>query len=108
MRLIYHLVPQSTWKQAEFAPYRAASLESEGFIHCSNRNQLAWAANRFYANESELLVLSLDVARLTSPVRDEDPGCGEQFPHIYGPINPEAVVQVEELLRGADGRWMVP
>jgi uncharacterized protein (DUF952 family) len=108
MRLIYHLVPKSTWKEFGFAPYRAASLESEGFIHCSNRDQVAWAANRFYANESELLALSLDVARLTSPVHDEDPGCGQHFPHIYGPINPEAVVQVEELQRGADGRWTIP
>jgi uncharacterized protein (DUF952 family) len=88
--------------------YRAASLQSEGFIHCSNREQVAWAANRFYAREKDMLALIVDVAQLTSPVRDEDAGWGERFPHIYGPINRDAIVDKVELERGADGKWVLP
>jgi uncharacterized protein (DUF952 family) len=106
--MIFHLVTPSVWAQASGHPYRAASLSTEGFIHCSYRNQVEWAANRFYAAEPELLVLSLDPSRLTSPVRDEDPGNGELFPHIYGPIQPEAVTAVDQMQHGTDGRWILP
>ena len=53
-------------------------------------------------------VLRVEVDRLTSPLRDEDPGCGQLFPHIYGPINRDAVVGVETLTRRSDGQWEYP
>jgi uncharacterized protein (DUF952 family) len=108
MRRIYHLVPRATWEKTPPGPYRAASLDREGFIHCSNREQVAWAANRFYASENDLLVLVIDAGRLTSPLRDEDAGWGELFPHIQGPINREAIEQVVPMSRGPDGCWAAP
>jgi uncharacterized protein (DUF952 family) len=108
VRLIYHLVPRAILEQAPPGPYRADSLASEGFIHCSNAGQVAWAANRFHAGTTDLLVLCIDPGRLAAPVRDEDAGSGECFPHIYGPIVREAVVEVKELTRGPDGRWQFP
>jgi uncharacterized protein (DUF952 family) len=105
MRRIYHLVQRAVWEQAPPSPYRAASLATEGFIHCSNGNQVAGSANKFYANKAQVLVLAIDPARLTSPLRDEEGRPGELFPPIYGPINREAVVEVIQLERGADGRW---
>jgi uncharacterized protein (DUF952 family) len=103
---IYHLVPRGVWEEASDRPYTADSLAAEGFIHCSHAGQVAWAANRFYAAADDLLVLHIDPERLASPVREEDGGAGELFPHIYGPINRDAVVAVEELRRGPDGRWV--
>jgi uncharacterized protein (DUF952 family) len=105
MRRIYHLVPRTAWEHAPAGPYRAASVTTEGFIHCSNGNQVAGSANKFYATEAELLVLAIDPDRLTSPLRDEEGRQGELFPHIYGPINREAIVEVIRLERGPDGRW---
>jgi len=105
---IYHLVSRATWEQAGAGPYQADSLASEGFIHCSNEDQVAWAANRFYAAQSDLLVLVLDAGRLTSLLRDEDAGTGEKFPHVYGPIEREAVLEARPLGRGDDGRWVFP
>lgn len=105
MRLIYHLVARAVWEKAPVDGYSADSLATEGFIHCSNADQVAGAANRFYASAAELLLLHLDASRLTSPLRDEASGSGELFPHVYGPINRSAVVQVQALQRGADGRW---
>jgi uncharacterized protein (DUF952 family) len=108
MNPIFHLVLPPHWDTAATEPYRAASLDKEGFIHCSHRPQVAWAANRFYAQAADLLVLEIDPARLTSPVRDEDAGWGERFPHIYGPLDRAAVVAVHRLRRDAEGRWVFP
>jgi uncharacterized protein (DUF952 family) len=106
MSQIYHLVPPSIWNACGDAPYRAASLETEGFIHCSYENQVAQVANLFYADQAELVALCIDTGRLAHPVRDEDVGTGERFPHVYGPIEREEVVAVYSLRRDAEGHWI--
>jgi len=93
------------WQAAPPGPFRVPSLESEGFIHCSNREQVARSANKFYADEPEMLVLEIDPARLSSELRDEEGRPGELFPHVYAPINREAIIKVIGLVRGPDGRW---
>jgi uncharacterized protein (DUF952 family) len=98
-------VPRATWDNKPPGPYRVPSLETEGFIHCSNHEQAAGSANKFYANESEMLLLAIDPDRLTSELRVEEGRPGELFPHIYGPINREAIVEVIRLERGPDGKW---
>ncbi|MBM4070839.1 MAG: DUF952 domain-containing protein [Planctomycetes bacterium] len=108
MRRVYHLVAKATWDQAPAGPFQVASLASEGFIHCSNQDQVARSANRFYAGQAELLLLCIDVDRLTSPLRDEPAASGELFPHIYGPINREAVMEVRPMERGPEGGWACP
>src|SRR5271154_6792186 len=103
MRLIYHLVTPTAWQPADPMRYEAPSLATEGFIHCSNRDQVAWVANQFYRDEPELLMLGIEVERLGSPVRDEDGGNGQLFPHVYGPIERQAVILITPLTRGSDG-----
>jgi uncharacterized protein (DUF952 family) len=106
VRRIYHLVLRSAWDKTSGGTYTADSLTSEGFIHCSNADQVASSANRFFTGLSDVLVLEIDVSRLTSPLRDEPGGAGELYPHIYGPINRAAVVSVHPLERGPDGSWV--
>ncbi len=108
MRRIYHIIPRSTWDPAGSGPYRAASLATEGFVHCSNRDQVARVANLFYADQAALEVLCVNADLLGDQVRDEDPGTGERFPHVYGPIPREAVLEVQPLHRDADGHWVFP
>ncbi len=105
MRRIYHLLSRATWEQCPAASYSAESLATEGFIHCSNADQLARTANLFYPDVADLLVLAIDVERLTSPVKDEAVGA-ERFPHVLGPINREAIVEVCPLRRGPEGNWL--
>jgi glutathione S-transferase len=107
-RHVYHLVAKDLWEQVGAGPYRAASLATEGFIHCSYEEQVAKSANRFYAEHDHVLVLTIDPALLTSPLRDEAATSGERFPHIYGPIDLSAVMQVQSLQRDAGGRWSFP
>jgi uncharacterized protein (DUF952 family) len=108
MRRIYHIIPRSTWNPASREPYRADSLATEGFIHCSNRDQVARVANLFFADQAELEVLCLDADLLGDLVRDEDPGVGERFPHVYGPIPREAILEVQPLHRDASNHWIFP
>lgn len=108
MRRIYHIVRRAAWDSTASDPYRADSLATEGFIHCSNQEQIPWVLDQFYTDDTELLLLEIDVHRLTSPLRDEDPGIGQRFPHIYGPLNRPAIVAVREIQRGPDGRWALP
>jgi uncharacterized protein (DUF952 family) len=105
MRMIYHLVTPRAWKENADQPYRAESLANEGFIHCSFAEQVERSANRFYADAAELVLLHIDADRLSSPLREEASGTGEIFPHIHGPLNRDAVAEVEVLPRGPDGRW---
>lgn len=103
---VYHLATKAAWEASPGEDYRADSLETEGFIHCSYAHQVAGAANRFYAGAGELSVLRIDPARLASPLKEEPAGSGELFPHIYGPINRAAVLAVLPLSRDAAGRWV--
>jgi uncharacterized protein (DUF952 family) len=103
---IYHIIPRADWEGLPPGPYRAASLQSEGFIHCSQLDQVARVANLFYAEQPELLVLGIDPEQLDSPVREEDVGTGERFPHVYGPIRREAIVAVYWMERDAERRWV--
>lgn len=102
---IYHLVLRQLWEAQPDEDYRAASLDSEGFIHCSYANQVAASANRFYADARDLLVLQIDPAKLARPLKAEQAGSGEVFPHIYGPLNRDAVVSVRPMQRDLADKW---
>ena len=79
------------------------TLEQEGFIHCSYAAQAQGVADRYYGGQGDVLLLTIDPSRLTSPWRD-DPVGDEVYPHVYGPINEAAVVSVRRLVRQPDGR----
>lgn len=90
---IYHITTPDAWETAdETKGYRAANLETEGFVHCSFKEQLGGVLDRYYKGTGRLLVLEIDPARLVSELRTEPSTGGEDYPHIYGPVNKDAVV----------------
>ncbi|HHY89547.1 MAG TPA: DUF952 domain-containing protein [Chloroflexi bacterium] len=93
---IYHITAAVDWQRAlELGAYTAPSLESEGFIHFSKRHQVLAVANSFYRGLPDMVLLEVDPAWLTSRLQyDPVPGAPEPFPHLYGPLNLEAVVRV--------------
>jgi uncharacterized protein (DUF952 family) len=112
MSTILHITSRAAWNQAQReGAYRPASLASEGFIHLSKPDQVIRVANAFYRDQPDLVLLHVDPARLQAPLRYEDaahPAAseeGEQFPHLYGPLNLDAVIKVTELKPGADGSY---
>ncbi|MBX3292066.1 MAG: DUF952 domain-containing protein [Acidobacteria bacterium] len=93
--LIYHIVLPEVWENLNAEIYKAASLETEGFIHCSFREQLDGVIERYYSNAESLVILELETERLMSRVVNEPSTGNEIYPHIYGPINVDAVVSQE-------------
>ena len=99
MAIIYHVTSAGEWTRAtETGFYTAPSLQSEGFIHCSHENQLEGVLQRYFAGRSDLVKLTLDTDQLSAPVQyDRSPSLNEEFPHVYGPINVNAVIGVEKI-----------
>lgn len=91
---IFHLTAQNEWQQAKLTgEYKPAGFDHEGFIHCSYKNQLLAVANRRFRGRTDLLVLIIDPAKLECQVIDENlEGGSERFPHIYGALPVNAVV----------------
>jgi len=107
---IFHITPLQDWELARAAgSYQADTLRSEGFIHCSTREQILATANRFYHGQAGLVLLQIEPARLTAPVRFENLEGGETlFPHIYGPLNLEAVTAALPFPPLPDGTFAFP
>jgi uncharacterized protein (DUF952 family) len=97
--MIYHVLHKSDWQKAEQQGfYEAASLATEGFIHASKINQVAAVLDRYFKGQKDLVVLHIEEHKLISVfIYEFSPSVNEEFPHIYGKINLDAVVKVEEL-----------
>jgi uncharacterized protein (DUF952 family) len=113
MPSILHIALVEEWNAARKAgSYRISSLgksldDGATFIHASRPEQVAMVANFAYDDVTEpLCLLVIDTERLVSALCDEDlDGTGMSFPHIYGPLNLDAVVDVLPYERGTDGLW---
>jgi uncharacterized protein (DUF952 family) len=101
--MIFHITDVTTWAASEqdgvhTGSTRGVDLAQEGYIHCSTAEQWPGVIARYYADATELLLLHIDEARLTSPlVYEQLPGMPEPFPHVYGPINVDAVIATQPL-----------
>jgi uncharacterized protein (DUF952 family) len=104
---IFHIVAESDWQRARASgSYEPASLAAEGFVHFSYRWQVARTANARFADQSGLVVVEVDPARLPAPVVEEDLyAADELFPHVYAAIPTALASAVHPLRRGADGRF---
>jgi uncharacterized protein (DUF952 family) len=98
--MIYHVTNKNTWNAAvKNGFYETPSLKSEGFIHCSGQGQVAGVLDRYYQGQTDLVKLCIDPSKLTNPLIYElAPSVNEEFPHVYGFINLDAVIKVEPLL----------
>ncbi len=96
--LICHIVSRQVWETAiQEGGYQPPSLQQEGFIHFSYPHQTAATGRRFYAGQSGLVLLWIDPALLRAELRVEQAAdVGESFPHLYGPLNIDAVVDMTD------------
>jgi ribosomal-protein-serine acetyltransferase len=116
-RMIYHITTGDEWAAAQRSgSYRALSLETQGFIHLSTREQITRVADAIYGGQVGLVLLCIDPTRLRAELKYEPPDVtipaehydGELFPHIYGAINHDAVVRVVDFAPGEDGLFSLP
>jgi uncharacterized protein (DUF952 family) len=130
MSIILHITKRDAWTEAQtLGSYRAASLDTEGFIHCSTSDQLIAVANFIFRSQSNLVILEIDETKVVSEIRfeignssEDDELLGEcsdtaafsrpveekLFPHIYGPLNLDAVTQVVDFDPLPDGTFELP
>ena len=115
MASVYHAALPDEWEAARAGGVyamstRGATLEQEGFIHCSTRAQVEGVANRFYADLDELTLLTVDLGKIDCDVRWEppEPGAGDLYPHIYGVLPLSAVTGVRAWRRGEHGWSLDP
>lgn len=99
MALVYHVTTIGEWAAAQATgSYRAASLEKEGFIHCSEAHQVTGVLQRYFSGKTGLVRLTIDTEQLSAELKYElAPSVNEYFPHIYGALNIDAVIEVVEL-----------
>jgi len=97
--MIYHVVTAYQWQLAlQQGFYESDSLASEGFIHASKEDQVKGVLERYYQNVSDLFLMHIDETKLTAELKYElAPSVNEEFPHIYGRLNIDAVVKTTPL-----------
>ena len=106
---IYHLTPRAVWDALPIDErYTADSLKSEGFIHCSYNDQITGTANLRFAGRDDLILLTIAVERLDVPLVVEATVSVEPFPHVYGSIPREAVVEARDIAPDAEGHFRLP
>ena len=97
---IYHVTTLNEWEQAKKqGAYKPLGFDAEGFIHCSIERQVAGVLERFYKNQTGLVKLKIEKAKVNRPVLFElAADLNELFPHIYGALNIDSVVEVINII----------
>jgi uncharacterized protein (DUF952 family) len=100
---IVHICRTEDWEITKAKGYyESDSLTVEGFIHCSRPDQVLKVANSYYPGAPDLVLFWIEPQRLTSEIRWETSG-EEVFPHLYGPLNLEAIISVVKFHPNKDG-----
>ncbi len=107
--MIIHICSTTTWKAVkEQGYYEADSLKSQGFIHCSKPEQVVKVADFNFKGTKDLILLLIDEEKVKPEIKYEDGGSGELYPHIYGPLNIDAVIGTVDFPTEADGNFKLP
>jgi uncharacterized protein (DUF952 family) len=107
---IMHITTRAEWEAARTTgSYAPESLAAEGFIHCSTPDQVLDIANSFYRGRAGLVLLRIEPRRLRVEVCYENLEGGRTlFPHVYGPIEVDAVEAVLDFPPNSDGMFKMP
>lgn len=109
MNLIFHIARREQWARAKrVGLYTGDTLGTEGFIHSSAPQQVLKVANRIFRGRKGLVLLCIDPAKVRPEIRHEAAQDGDEYPHIYGPLNVDAVVKVLKFEPEEDGTFALP
>lgn len=105
--MILHITTEKDWAEAQkTGQYSHETLKTEGFIHCSKPEQILWVANRFYSGRQDLILLFIQVEKVTHEIKWENSeGGAELFPHIYGTLNVNAVLETKAFRANEEGKF---
>lgn len=106
---IYIISSISDWQNSQnLGIHITESLASEGFIHCSTREHILWAANKHYLDKTDLLLIAIDPQKITVPWRFDVVRNIGNFPHVYGKLNVDAAVRWEPFGQDESGLFRFP
>lgn len=105
--MIIHCMKKSEWEAVkDEESFGFESIERCGFVHCCEVRYLWRVLPNFEDGEDERVLLCLDEDRIGSPiVYEDDGGYGRIYPHVYGPIKTDAVIQVLDYLKDEEGNY---
>ena len=105
MSRIYKIVSSAAWREAEAAGlFHGAPVDLvDGFIHFSAADQVEETAAKHFAGQSDLLLVTVEAARLGDALKWEPSRGGALFPHLYAPLDPRAALSARPLLARPDG-----
>jgi uncharacterized protein (DUF952 family) len=107
--VILHITNREHWEKAKLeGVYRSDTFDLYGFIHCSTSKQIVKVANDLFRAQKGLVLLYIVTSKLRSKVKYEFAGSEELYPHIYGPLNTDAVIEVVNFEPAKDGRFGLP
>jgi uncharacterized protein (DUF952 family) len=108
--VIYHILAAAEWELASQNPvYASAAFATDKFIHCCKAEQLEYVAEHYFRGRQDLVILCIDAAMVTAPVKYEDlNGEGMSFPHIYGALDTNSVRNAVPFPNSSDGKFVVP
>lgn len=107
--VLFHLVSGEYYRDSDSAaPYTPAAFESDGFIHCTDGlDNVTSVGNRNYKDDRRMyVVLVIDRAKVRPEIKYED--AARIYPHIYGPLNRDAIADILPVLRASDGTFLRP
>ena len=107
--VILHITRREDWERAKrIGQYKADTLDTQGFIHCSLPRQILGVANSIYKGKRGLVLLCIDAQRLSAEVRYEEAESGDNYPHIYGPLNADSVIEAIDFEPDEEGLFTLP
>ena len=97
--MIYHVTNKNEWELAlKKGFFDEPSLYTEGFIHNSTESQVNGVLERYYKDQTDLLLLHIDESKLIAELKFElAPSVNELFPHVFGNINLDAIVLITDI-----------
>lgn len=110
MTPIYKICPAPLWRQAQAdGVFRGAPVDlADGYIHFSTAQQVAETAAKHFAGQPDLVLIAVDAEKLGSALKWEPSRGGALFPHLYAPLELNAVARVAPLPLGENGRHIFP
>lgn len=93
--IIYHIANNSDWELAQNAgSYSCESLSTEGFIHLSTESQLKESLEIYFKGRTDITILEIETDNIEGDLKwEHSQSRGEDFPHLYNPLNLSAVTK---------------
>lgn len=106
---LIHATTRELWEaQSASGTYVPPGFEGEGFIHCCHRGQLDRVLRDYFGNAETVTLLIIDATRVVPEIKYEvSPTTGDDYPHIYGPLDVSAVIEAIDVVRDSP-TWATP